>query len=144
MFVFHKLLKETREVDASSSIIILQKYLDNKNSTERVNGKTVDRYMTSNEFLPNEPYGCKIIMTNTSRAREDRDALLPDPTGRLPADRLPARPLEDAAAQALLHHALLLQLLLHGRGPSSRTTPRTSSTPWHSRWLACAALPFPS
>lgn len=142
MFVFHKLLKETREVDAGSSIIILQKYLDNKNSTERVNGKTVDRYMTSNEFLPNEPYGCKIIMTNTS-AREKTVTLF----YQIPQGAFPLTDYQPVRSKTLLLKPYSTTLFSYSfyftAWASSRTTPRTSSTPWTSRWLPAPRCPSP-
>ena len=84
LFVFHKLLKTTETEGANATIIVLQKYLDNKNSTETINGKTVDRYMTHNEFLPNEPYSCKIIMTNTSSREKAVTLFYQIPQGSFP------------------------------------------------------------
>lgn len=143
VFVFHKLLKETREVDASSSIIILQKYLDNKNSTERVNGKTVDRYMTSNEFLPNEPYGCKIIMTNTS-AREKTVTLF----YQIPQGAFPLTDYQPVRSKTLLlkpYSTTLFSYSFYFTGVGQFTHyPAHLIDPVDLSVVACAALPFPS
>ena len=143
VFVFHKLLKETSDVDANSSIIILQKYLDNKNSTERVNGKSVDRYMTSNEFLPNEPYGCKIIMTNTSAREKSVTLFYQIPQGAFPLTDY--QPIHSKTMLLKPYSTTLFSYSFYFTGVGQFTHyPAHLIDPVDMTVVACAALPFPS
>ena len=65
MFVFHKMLKEGTK-PADCPLMVLTKYIDNSNHWKTVNGKKVERFMETNEFVAGVSYTCMIVITNVS------------------------------------------------------------------------------
>ena len=84
LFVFHKVLKEAALPENESSLLVMQKYIDNNNRYCTVKGEKMERYMPSNEFLPLQPYTCKIIVTNTDALPQNVMLLYQIPEGAYP------------------------------------------------------------
>lgn len=82
--LFQKVIKETEKLNVDSRLIITQKYIDCNNEYEIQNGKKVERYMPSNEFLIGQPYICKICMTNLSTSEISTSVLYQIPVGSFP------------------------------------------------------------
>ena len=84
LFVFHKVLKEAALPETESSLLVMQKYIDNNNRYCTVKGEKMERYMPSNEFLPLQPYTCKVIVTNTDALPQNVMLLYQIPEGAYP------------------------------------------------------------
>lgn len=84
LFVFHKVLKEVAVTAEESSLLVLQKYIDNNNRYCTVKGEKMERYMPANEFLPLQPYTCKVIVTNMNARPKNVMLLYQIPEGAYP------------------------------------------------------------
>ena len=87
VFVFHKMLKEgTKPVDCP--LMVLTKYIDNSNHWKTVNGKKVERFMETNEFVAGVSYTCMIVITNVSPIQQVVEVMDPIPRGSYPLSTL--------------------------------------------------------
>ena len=84
VMVFHKLLLEGNAPDAKESLAVVQKYVDLSNRWVTVRGERVERYMEVNEFLAQQPYMCKVIMTNMESRPRSLSLLYQIPSGSFP------------------------------------------------------------
>ena len=84
VMVFHKLLLEGNAPDAKESLAVVQKYVDMSNRWVTVRGERVERYMEVNEFLAQQPYMCKVIVTNMESRPRSLSLLYQIPSGSYP------------------------------------------------------------
>ena len=87
MFVFHKMLKEGTK-PADCPLMVLTKYIDNSNHWKTVNGKKVERFMETNEFVAGVSYTCMIVITNVSPIQQVVEVMDPIPQGSYPLSTL--------------------------------------------------------
>ena len=86
VFVFHKMLKEGTK-PADCPLMVLTKYIDNSNHWKTVNGKKVERFMETNEFVAGVSYTCMIVITNVSPIQQVVEVMDPIPRGSYPLSR---------------------------------------------------------
>ena len=87
VFVFHKMLKEGTK-PADCPLMVLTKYIDNSNHWKTVNGKKVERFMETNEFVAGVSYTCMIVITNVSPIQQVVEVMDPIPRGSYPLSTL--------------------------------------------------------
>ena len=84
VFVFHKMLKEGTK-PADCPLMVLTKYIDNSNHWKTVNGKKVERFMETNEFVAGVSYTCMIVITNCVAHPASRGGHGSDSAGIVPS-----------------------------------------------------------
>ena len=87
VFVFHKMLKEGTK-PADCALMVLTKYIDNSNHWKTVNGKKVERFMETNEFVAGVSYTCMIVITNMSLIQQVVEVMYQIPRGSYPLSNL--------------------------------------------------------
>ena len=73
---------------ADCPLMVLTKYIDNSNHWKTVNGKKVERFMETNEFVAGVSYTCMIVITNVSPIRQVVEVMDPIPRGSYPLSTL--------------------------------------------------------
>ena len=69
-------------------LMVLTKYIDNSNHWKIVNGKKVERFMETNEFVAGISYTCMILITNGSPIQQVVEVMDPIPRGSYPLSNL--------------------------------------------------------
>ena len=87
VFVFHKMLKEGTK-PADCPLMVLTKYIDNSNHWKTVNGKKVERFMETNEFVAGVSYTCMIVITNVAPIQQVVEVMYQIPRGSYPLSNL--------------------------------------------------------
>ena len=111
VFVFHKMLKEGTK-PADCPLMVLTKYIDNSNHWKTVNGKKVERFMETNEFVAGVSYTCMIVITNVAPIQQVVEVMYQIPRGSYPLSNLKSLVNEvktiDAFSTCTLSYSLLL------------------------------------
>ncbi|CBK21147.2 uncharacterized protein [Blastocystis hominis] len=87
VFVFHIMLKEGTK-PADCPLMVLTKYIDNSNHWKTVNGKKVERFMETNEFVAGVSYTCMIVITNVAPIQQVVEVMYQIPRGSYPLSNL--------------------------------------------------------
>lgn len=87
VFVFHKMLKEGTK-PADCPLMVLTKYIDNSNHWKTVNGKKVEHFMETNEFVAGVSYTCMIVITNVAPIQQVVEVMYQIPRGSYPLSNL--------------------------------------------------------
>lgn len=83
VIVLHEQIEQAEATDQSSPVLISQNFFSNDERYETRNGQKVDR-LVSSEFLYQTVYGCRLVITNPTSAKQSLDVLLQLPVGALP------------------------------------------------------------
>ncbi|MCO6456975.1 MAG: hypothetical protein J5I93_16875 [Pirellulaceae bacterium] len=83
LVVFHEEIKPADDVAEQTPILVSQNFFRHNDRYRFVNNERVDKYVTD-EFLVHTVYGCQIVVTNPTSARQKLDLLLQIPVGALP------------------------------------------------------------
>jgi len=79
--IFHKDLTEAG-VDRKA-LLVMQNFFDPDDRYTTEKGEQVEKYITD-EFLRHKAYGCTVVVTNVSSARQRAEVLLQVPVGAIP------------------------------------------------------------
>ena len=113
VFVFHKMLKEGTK-PADCPLMVLTKYIDNSNHWKTVNGKKVERFMETNEFVAGVSYTCMIVITNVSPIQQVVEVMDPIPRGSYPLSNLKSLVNEvktiDAFSTCMMSYSFVLSI----------------------------------
>ena len=83
MVIFHEEIKVSDVQKKPEGILVSQNFFRHSDRQSLVNGKPVDKFVTD-EFLTHAVYGCQVVVTNPTSARQDISLLLQIPTGAVP------------------------------------------------------------
>lgn len=81
--VFHEELRPAGEAPAGAKVLVSQNFFRHGDRTRMENGETVDKFVTD-EFLVHTVYGCQIVITNPTSARQKLNVLVQIPQGAIP------------------------------------------------------------
>jgi len=81
--VFHEELRPAAAAAAGARVLVSQNFFRHGDRTRQENGETIDKYVTE-EFLVHTVYGCQVVITNPTSARQKLSVLLQIPEGALP------------------------------------------------------------
>ncbi len=81
--VFHEEVKPATFVDGAVPILVSQHFFRQDDRYRQVDGERVDRFVTD-EFLTHVVYGCQVVVTNPTPARQKLAVLFQIPVGALP------------------------------------------------------------
>jgi hypothetical protein len=82
MVVIHEEIKPT-DVKADTAVLVGQTFFRANDRYRMVEGEQADKFVTE-EFLVHTVYGCQVVVTNPSSARQKLDVLLQIPLGAIP------------------------------------------------------------
>ena len=85
MVVFHKEIKEAEQAKGGAPILVSQNFFRHGDRYQHVNNERFDKYVTD-EFLVHVVYGCHVVITNPTSARQKLDVLLQIPRGAIPVN----------------------------------------------------------
>ena len=83
LVVFHKEIHPAEPAEGDASLLVSQNFYRQGERYKHVGGEQIDNYV-SNEFLVHTVYGCHVVLTNPTSARQKVDVLLQIPEGALP------------------------------------------------------------
>ena len=83
MIIFHQEIREANAAEDAAPILVSQNFFKHGDRTRIVNGQQVDKYV-SDEFLIHAVYGCQVVVTNPSSARQKLNVLVQIPLGAVP------------------------------------------------------------
>ncbi len=83
MIVFHEEVKPAKNAAAAVPILVSQNFFKHGDRHRQENGEQIDKYVAE-EFLIHTVYGCQVVVTNPSSARQKLTLLLQVPQGALP------------------------------------------------------------
>jgi len=85
MVVFHKEIKEAEQAEEAAPILVSQNFFRHGDRYRHVNNERFDKYVTD-EFLVHVVYGCHVVITNPTSARQKLEVLLQIPRGAIPVN----------------------------------------------------------
>ena len=83
MIVFHEEVKPAKNAAAAVPILVSQNFFKHGDRHRQENGEQIDKYVAE-EFLIHTVYGCQVVVTNPTSARQKLTLLLQVPQGALP------------------------------------------------------------
>ncbi len=83
MIIFHEENKAAPAADGANKILVSQNFFRHGDRHRQENGEQIDKYVTE-EFLVYTVYGCQIVITNPTSARQKLNVLLQIPQGAIP------------------------------------------------------------
>ena len=83
MVVFHREIQEAEEAAEKTPILVSQNFFRRGDRYRHENNERLDKYVTE-EFIVHTVYGCQVVLTNPTSARQKLDVLLQIPEGALP------------------------------------------------------------
>lgn len=83
MIVFHEEIEPADPGEGQASILVSENFFRHGDRYRYENNQKLDKYVTD-EFLVHTVYGCQIVVTNPTSARQTLDLLLQIPVGSLP------------------------------------------------------------
>lgn len=83
MVVFHEEIREAKKASQPLPILVSQNFFRHGDRFRQVDNEQIDKYVTD-EFLVQTVYGCQVVVTNPTSARQKLDVLLQIPQGALP------------------------------------------------------------
>ena len=81
--VFHEEIKAAPAADGATKVLVSQNFFRHGDRTRQENGEQIDKYV-SEEFLVYTVYGCQVVITNPTSARQKLNVLLQIPQGAIP------------------------------------------------------------
>lgn len=84
MVVYHREIKPAESSEKKTPILVSQNFFRLSDRYTQVDNERVEKYVTD-EFLINAVYGCHVVVTNPTSARQKVDILLQVPDGAIPA-----------------------------------------------------------
>ena len=81
--IFHEEIREAAAAKGAATILVSQNYFKHGDRTRVVNGQSVDKYVTE-EFITHTVYGCQVVVTNPTSARQKLNVLVQIPLGAVP------------------------------------------------------------
>ncbi len=81
--IFHEEIKPAAAPDGAAKVLVSQNFFRHGDRTRQENGETIDKYVTE-EFLVHTVYGCQVVITNPTSARQKLNVLLQIPQGAIP------------------------------------------------------------
>ncbi len=83
MVVYHRQIKEANTPDEATPILVNQNFFRRDDRYKMVENERMDKFVTD-EFLVHTVYGCQVVVTNPTSARQKLDILLQVPVGAMP------------------------------------------------------------
>ena len=83
IIVFHQEIREASVAKDAAPILVSQNFFKHGDRTRIVNGQKADKYV-GDEFLIHAVYGCQVVVTNPSSARQKLNVLVQIPLGAVP------------------------------------------------------------
>ncbi|MBS0262067.1 MAG: hypothetical protein JSS02_08915, partial [Planctomycetes bacterium] len=83
MVVYHEEIRPAKPAAAPVPILVSQNFFKQGDRQRQENGETVDKYVTD-EFVIHTVYGCQVVVTNPTSARQRLSVLLQIPNGAIP------------------------------------------------------------
>ncbi|MFW6161470.1 MAG: hypothetical protein ACODAJ_01805, partial [Planctomycetota bacterium] len=83
LVVFHKEIKQAERAEDKLPILVSQNFFRHGDRYRHVGNERVEKYVTE-EFLVHAVYGCHLVITNPTSARQKLDVLIQIPQGALP------------------------------------------------------------
>ncbi|MEK6262775.1 MAG: hypothetical protein AABP62_29610 [Planctomycetota bacterium] len=81
--VFHEEIKAAPAADGATKVLVSQNFFRHGDRTRQENGEQIDKYVTD-EFLVYTVYGCQVVITNPTSARQKLNVLVQIPQGAIP------------------------------------------------------------
>jgi len=81
--IFHEEIEPAAAPPEASAVLVTQNFFRHGDRQRIENGETVDKFVTE-EFLRQTVYGCQIVITNPTSARQKLSLLLQIPQGSIP------------------------------------------------------------
>ena len=81
--VFHEEIKAAPAADGATKVLVSQNFFRHGDRTRQENGEQIDKYV-SEEFLVHTVYGCQVVITNPTSARQKLNVLVQIPQGAIP------------------------------------------------------------
>lgn len=108
LVVFHAEVRKAAAPDGATKVLVSQNFFRHGDRHRTENGEQVDKFITD-EFLVHTPYGCQIVVTNPTSARQKLSLLVQIPEGSIPLlnaqrTRTVAISLEPYHTQTLEYH----------------------------------------
>ena len=85
MVVYHKEIKPAEPAKGATSILVSQNFFRLNDRYTHVDNERMDKFVTD-EFLTHVVYGCQVVVTNPTSARQKLDLLLQVPAGAIPVN----------------------------------------------------------
>ena len=83
LVVFHEEIRPSAAADGSTKVLVSQNFFRHGDRTRLEAGEQVDKFVTE-EFLAQVVYGCQVVVTNPTSARQKLTVLLQIPFGSIP------------------------------------------------------------
>ena len=81
--IFHEEIKAAPAADGATKVLVSQNFFRHGDRTRQENGEQIDKYV-NDEFLIHTVYGCQVVITNPTSARQKLNVLLQIPQGAIP------------------------------------------------------------
>ena len=81
--IFHEEIKAAPATDGAAKVLVSQNFFRHGDRTRQENGEQIDKYVTE-EFLVYTVYGCQVVITNPTSARQKLNVLVQIPRGAIP------------------------------------------------------------
>ncbi|WP_425615021.1 hypothetical protein NA78x_004909 [Anatilimnocola sp. NA78] len=83
LVVFHEEIRPAPAADGTNKVLVSQNFYRHGDRHRQENGEQVDKFVTE-EFLIHTVYGCQIVVTNPTSARQKLNLLVQIPQGAIP------------------------------------------------------------
>jgi hypothetical protein len=83
IIAFHEEVRKTDAPDGKVPVLVGQNYYRQGDRFREENGEKIDKYVTG-EFLVSTVYGCQVVVTNPTSARQRLNVLVQLPVGAIP------------------------------------------------------------
>ncbi|WP_254507916.1 hypothetical protein [Anatilimnocola floriformis] len=83
LVVFHEEIRPAPAADGATKVLVSQNFYRQGDRHRQENGEQVDKFVTE-EFLVHTVYGCQVVVTNPTSARQKLNLLLQIPVGAIP------------------------------------------------------------
>ncbi len=83
MIVYHEEIRPALHVAENSPVLVSENFFRQGDRYRQVGGEQVDNFV-SGEFLVDTVYGCQVVVTNPTSAKQKVDVLLQIPSGAIP------------------------------------------------------------
>ncbi|MCA9090838.1 MAG: hypothetical protein KDA90_19630, partial [Planctomycetaceae bacterium] len=81
--VYHEEIQSAAAPDGSTKVLVSQNFFKHGDRYRLENGEKVDKFVTE-EFLTHTVYGCQVVITNPTSARQKLSVLVQIPQGAMP------------------------------------------------------------
>lgn len=83
LVVFHEEIRPAPAADGATKVLVSQNFYRQGDRHRQENGEQVDKFVTE-EFLVHTVYGCQVVVTNPTSARQKLNLLVQIPIGAIP------------------------------------------------------------